>query len=103
MTGALPFDASSLAAVAASVAGDMDAPAPDVRDAAPADRRAGISGAFAAVIARGLEKRAGGRYGTLDEMATDLYGCLVQVRRREGAACRRDALAEILIHARQTH
>jgi predicted kinase len=56
----------------------MDETAPDVRDRAPEHVRAGISSAFAAVIARGLEKRMEARFQTVDEMATALHGCLVQ-------------------------
>jgi hypothetical protein len=29
------------------------------------------------VLAKGLEKRIEARYSSVDEMATDLYGCLV--------------------------
>jgi hypothetical protein len=100
----------------------MDTSAPDVRNRAPEERRAEISGAFAQVLslqtairvarasvglrrpttlqiwkpqrhalfvvilltlrrqvlAKGLQKRIGNRYQTVDEMATDLYGCLVR-------------------------
>jgi hypothetical protein len=30
------------------------------------------------VLAKGLQKRIENRYQTVDEMATDLYGCLVR-------------------------
>ena len=39
--------------------------------------RAGLSSAFAAVLAKGLQKRAGRRFQTGDEMASTLYACLV--------------------------
>jgi hypothetical protein len=40
----------SVAAAASNIAGDMDSSAPDVRDRAPEERRAEISGAFAQVL-----------------------------------------------------
>ena len=35
---------------------------------------------FAAALRRGLETDVGARYGSLDELASDLHGCLVQVK-----------------------
>ena len=33
------------------------------------------------VLAKGLQKRISNRYQSVDELATDLYGCLVRVER----------------------
>ena len=76
-SGQLPFDAPTSMAASISIAGDLDAPPPDVRDAAPEEMRANISSGFAAVIARGMQKRVEHRFATADEMSTALYGCLV--------------------------
>jgi hypothetical protein len=38
----------------------------------------GMRTRVAQVLARGLEKRVEKRYASVDEMATDLYGCLVR-------------------------
>ena len=65
----------------------MDTPIPDVRDIAPEAVRANISSAFAAVLTKGLRKRVEERYSTLDEMATELYGCLVQVMKLSDGVC----------------
>ena len=35
---------------------------------------------FLKVLAKGLQKRIGDRYKSVDEMATDLFGCLVRLR-----------------------
>ncbi len=50
-----------------------------MRDAAPEEVRANISTGFAAVVARGMQKRVENRFATADEMATALYGCLVRI------------------------
>ena len=76
-SGQLPFDAPSAMAASVNIAGDLDSPSPDVRDAAPEGIRAGLSSTFAAVIARGMEKRVENRFSNADEMATSLFGCLV--------------------------
>ena len=48
----------------AKVVGDMGRPAPSVLDRLDAGARAGFDHGLARVIARGLEKRAAGRYAT---------------------------------------
>ena len=78
VSGSLPFECLSVMLAFASIAGNMDEKAPDVRDRAPEHVRSDISSAFAAVIAKGLEKKAVNRFRTVDEMATALHGCLVQ-------------------------
>jgi len=76
VAGRLPFEVSSVAA-AASLIGDMTKPTPDIRDCVSEEKRSTISQAFAQVLAKGLEKDPRKRYQTVDDMATDLYGCLV--------------------------
>mmetsp|Transcript_52267 Transcript_52267/g.136550 ORF Transcript_52267/g.136550 Transcript_52267/m.136550 type:complete len:228 (-) Transcript_52267:619-1302(-) len=76
VAGRLPFEVSSVAA-AASIIADMSKHTPDIRDCVSEEKRATISQAFAQVIARGLEKDMSKRYQTVDDMASDLYGCLV--------------------------
>mmetsp|Transcript_36647 Transcript_36647/g.96603 ORF Transcript_36647/g.96603 Transcript_36647/m.96603 type:complete len:835 (+) Transcript_36647:2364-4868(+) len=76
VAGRLPFEVSSVSA-AASLIGDMTKPTPDIRDCVSEEKRSTISQAFAQVLAKGLEKDPRKRYQTVDDMATDLYGCLV--------------------------
>eukprot|EP00292_Cryptomonas_paramecium_P002346 CAMPEP_0113680028 /NCGR_PEP_ID=MMETSP0038_2-20120614/11027_1 /TAXON_ID=2898 /ORGANISM="Cryptomonas paramecium" /LENGTH=1252 /DNA_ID=CAMNT_0000598235 /DNA_START=30 /DNA_END=3785 /DNA_ORIENTATION=+ /assembly_acc=CAM_ASM_000170 len=76
VAGRLPFEVSSVAA-AASLIADMTKPTPDIRDCMSEEKRSTISQAFAQVLAKGLEKDPRKRYQTVDDMATDLYGCLV--------------------------
>jgi hypothetical protein len=78
VSGRLPFTEPTTAALSAAIAGDLDAPPPDVRDCAPEHVRASISTAFSAVIARGMARRVQDRYASIDEFASDLHGCLVQ-------------------------
>ena len=51
---------------------------PDIRDHAPEHLRSDISDAFAQTLKRGLETRREMMYSSLDDMASDLHGCLVQ-------------------------
>jgi serine/threonine protein kinase len=78
VSGKLPYEFPSVAVASIVIAGNMDEKAPDVRDLAPEQIRSGISTTFAAVLAKGLEKRVKNRFQTVDEMATALHGCLVQ-------------------------
>ncbi len=82
VSGQLPFDEQTTVALSVSIAGDLDSPTPDIRDKAPEEIRSNISSAFAAVIAKAMEKRAVNRYQSIDEFASDLHGCLV--KRGEG-------------------
>jgi serine/threonine protein kinase len=82
VSGELPFAEQTTVALSVSIAGDLDKPTPDIRDRAPEEIRSNISSAFAAVIAKGMEKRAINRYQSVDEFASDLHGCLV--KRGEG-------------------
>mmetsp|Transcript_46222 Transcript_46222/g.110162 ORF Transcript_46222/g.110162 Transcript_46222/m.110162 type:complete len:996 (-) Transcript_46222:84-3071(-) len=78
VAGKLPFDRNLDAVqMGAVIAGDMEQPVADVRDVAPEEVRAGLSSAFAAVLATGLEKRADRRFQTADSMASTLYSCMV--------------------------
>ena len=74
----LPFRCYSPITVSIDIAGDMDSKAPDVRDIVSADLSSEISSSFACVVGRCLEKRMENRFSTVDEMATALFGCLVQ-------------------------
>ena len=78
ISGLLPFDCSSPIAASINVAGDMESKSPDVRDSAPAAVRPNISSLFSGVIAKCLEKCKEKRFASVDELATALYGCLVQ-------------------------
>jgi serine/threonine protein kinase len=78
VSGKLPFEFPSVAVASIVLAGNLDEKTPDVRDLAPDHVRSGISSAFAAVIAKGLEKRVKDRFQSVDEVATALHGCLVQ-------------------------
>ena len=77
-SGKLPFNEPTVAGLSAAIAGDLDRPSPDVRDWAPEEVRATTSTPFAAVIAKGMEKRIGNRYASLDDLASDLHSCLVK-------------------------
>ena len=61
-----------------AIAGDLDAPPPDLRDAVPAQLRAGISAVFAEALQQGMQPRRELRLATVDEFAGALHGCLVQ-------------------------
>lgn len=82
VSGRLPFTEQTTAALSAAIAGDLDAPPPDVRDCVPEDVRSSISTAFSAVISKGIARRLDDRYASIDEFASDLHGCLV--KRGEG-------------------
>jgi hypothetical protein len=82
VSGQLPFAEQTTVALSVSIAGDLDKLTPDIRDTAPEEIRSNISSAFAAVIAKGMEKRSVNRYQSVDEFASDLHGCLV--KRGEG-------------------
>lgn len=82
VSGELPFNEQTAVGLSVSIAGDLDKQSPDIRDRAPEEVRSNISSAFAAVIAKGMQKRAANRYQTVDEFASDLHGCLV--KRGEG-------------------
>ncbi len=82
VSGELPFTEQTAVGLSVSIAGDLDKPSPDIRDRAPENIRSSISSAFAAVIAKGMEKRAENRHQSVDEFASDLHGCLV--KRGEG-------------------
>ena len=78
VSGSLPFTEQTAAALAVSIASDLDKPSPDIRDCSPENVRSNISSAFAAVISKGMAKRLENRYHSIDEFASDLHGCLVQ-------------------------
>ena len=78
VAGKLPFEGVLDAVVAGAViAGDLDQPVADVRDLASEEVRVGISSSFADVLAKGLQKRAARRVQTADQLAGNLYSCLV--------------------------
>jgi len=67
----------------AVIAGDLESPSPDIRDVTGTDEiRAGLSTAFAKVVAKGLAKKVEDRYQTADELVSALYGCLVDSKER---------------------
>ena len=78
VSGKLPFDARTPLAASVSIAGDMEAKPPDVRDFVPDEQRSGISHGFAEVLKRGLERKLENRYASIDQLAKALHGCLVQ-------------------------
>ncbi len=78
VSGNLPFSEQTAAALSVAIAGDLDKPSPDIRDCAPELVRSNISTAFAAVISKGMQKRIGNRYKSIDEFSSDLHGCLVK-------------------------
>jgi serine/threonine protein kinase len=78
MSGQLPFEARTALSASVSIAGNMDAPAPDVRDFAPESCRANISSGFAEVLKKGLEKKIENRFQSIDMLSKALHGCLVQ-------------------------
>ena len=72
--GELPFESSTPILASVNIS-DMSKPAPNIKEKAPADRQ--ISVDFAAVIAKGLEKKIENRFKSIDEMSTALHRCLV--------------------------
>ncbi len=77
-SGRLPFPCARAVDASVHIAGDLDLPPPDVRDAAPAHLRAGVSAVFAEALRRAMMRRRERRLGTVDELAEALHGCLVQ-------------------------
>jgi len=78
-SGRLPFPCSSPLEATLAIAGDMNQPPPDVRDAAPDELRASISGAFAEALKVGLQKDRAKRYESADDFASALHACLVDL------------------------
>ena len=74
VSGELPFESSTPILASVNIS-DMSKPAPNIREKAPAGRQ--ISVGFAAVIAKGLEKKIENRFKSIDEMSTALHRCLV--------------------------
>ena len=74
VSGELPFESSTPIIASVNIS-DMSKPAPNIREKTPADRP--ISVGFAAVIAKGLEKKIENRFKSMDEMCTALHRCLV--------------------------
>ncbi len=78
VSGQLPFEARTPLSASVSIAGNMEAAAPDVRDFASESCRANISSGFAEVLKKGLEKKIQSRFQSIDMLSKALHGCLVQ-------------------------
>lgn len=61
-----------------AIAHDLNAPPPDVRDAAPEGLRSNLSSSFATALQKGLERQIESRLGCADELASALHDCLVE-------------------------
>ena len=77
-SGRLPFECPNPMAAFIAIAQDLNAPPPDVRDAAPEGLRSIISSSFATTLKRGLERRLDARLSCADELASALHDCLVE-------------------------
>jgi hypothetical protein len=77
-SGRLPFECPNPMAAFMAIAHDLDAPAPDVRDAAPEGLRSSLTSGFASVLKRGLERQIEARLSCADELASALHDCLVE-------------------------
>lgn len=71
-----------------AIAGDLDAPPPDLRDSVPEHLRAGVSAAFAEALLRAMVRRRELRLATVDDLAGELHGCLVRCVRRDCSSIR---------------
>ena len=106
MSGELPFESHTPIMASVNIT-DMSKTAPDVREKASADKRERISPAFAAVVAKGLEKNIQLRFKSADEMSTALHRCLVlqgegvysvYISYRESSANREDQIQAALLY-----
>jgi hypothetical protein len=77
-SGRLPFECPNPMAAFIAIAQDLDAPPPDVRDAAPEGLRSIISSSFATALKKGLQRRLEARLNCSDELASALHDCLVE-------------------------
>jgi serine/threonine protein kinase len=78
VTTTLPFQSDNELLWSFAVAGNMDEKAPNVLDALHEGRRPTFDYCLSQVIAKALEKKVVGRYGSADEMHEAVYACLIQ-------------------------